>query len=128
MTDGARLFVALGLAWAGLAAGLVASGAATLRIFTEPVPILLMMIWTAPGAAVYLFTQQWLKTSWWRLFLAALATALILGLGHKWLQWPDAPPRVFHAIVRYSVAGALGAATGFWAGLKLTRFEPLTRD
>ncbi|WP_343344523.1 hypothetical protein WJT74_10395 [Sphingomicrobium sp. XHP0239] len=127
MSDGAKLFIALGLGWVGLAAGLILSGAAPLRLLGEPVAVLLAMVWTAPGALIYLFTQQWLGTHWWRLFLAALGTALVVSFGYKWLQWPGAPPQVIVNLLRYSIAAALGAATGFWSGLRLTRFEPLSR-
>ena len=115
-------FARLALAWAlgvvGLLAGLYLSGAVPRRILRDPVPLALIAAWSVPPALTYLLLRRWLGDRWWRLAAAATVGVALLGALSGKIWWSGDPAHLVTA-ARYTLGAALGAATGFWAGLRL---------
>ncbi|MEN3972636.1 hypothetical protein WJS89_08130 [Sphingomicrobium sp. XHP0235] len=123
MSDGTKLMLAALLGWAGCLAGLVISDAIQLR-HVLMAPSIALLVAALLATLFYLLLSRWIGTSWVRLFLPLFVAMIALGLLSGKILWKGAPPGAWETLLVYSFGAAFGAATGFWAGLILTRFEP----
>ena len=123
MSDGAKLMVAALLAWAGCLAGLVATDAIQPR-HVLMAPSVALLVLSLPAAFAYMLLSRWIGTSWLRIFAPLFLLTVLMAVSTEKVIWHGAPPTTWWTALRWCLGASIGAATGFWAGLRLARFQP----